>query len=58
MNYGDYAYIEAFPRRDVPVLPDANIARQAQIFEVWLRPLRTPEEDTWPSASPSTSSTS
>jgi zinc protease len=24
--------------------PDPNLARRAQIFEVWLRPLRTPEE--------------
>ncbi len=44
MNYGDYAYIEAFPRGMFQFFPDANIARRAQVFEVWLRPLRTPEE--------------
>jgi zinc protease len=44
MNYGDYAYIEAFPRGMFQFFPDANIARRAQLFEVWLRPLRTPEE--------------
>jgi zinc protease len=44
MNYGDYAYIEAFPRGMYQFFPDANIARRAQLFEIWLRPLRTPEE--------------
>jgi zinc protease len=44
MNYGDYAYIEAFPRGMFQFFPDANIARRAQLFEVWLRPLRTPED--------------
>ena len=44
MNYGDYAYIEAFPRGMYLFFPDANIARRAQLFEVWLRPLRTPED--------------
>jgi zinc protease len=40
MNYGDYAYIEAFPRGMFLTFPDPNIARQAQIFEVWIRPVR------------------
>lgn len=44
MNYGDYAYIEAFPRGMYQFFPDANIARRAQIFEVWLRPLRSNED--------------
>jgi zinc protease len=44
MNYGDYAYVEAFPRGMFQFFPDPNIARRAQLFEVWLRPLRTPEE--------------
>ncbi len=44
MNYGDYAYIEAFPRGMFQFFPDPNIARQAQLFEVWIRPLRSHEE--------------
>ena len=39
MNYGDYAYIEAFPRGMFAFFPDPNIARRAQIFEVWIRPV-------------------
>ena len=43
MNYGDYAYIEAFPRGMYQFFPDANRARRAQIFEMWIRPVR-PEQ--------------
>lgn len=43
MNYGDYAYIEAFPRGMYQFFPDPNLGRRAQVFEVWLRPLR-PEQ--------------
>jgi zinc protease len=39
MNYGDYVYIEAFPRGMFQMLPEANVARRAQIFEVWIRPV-------------------
>jgi len=39
MNYGDYAYIEAFPRAGSRFFPDPNVARRAQIFEVWIRPV-------------------
>ncbi len=39
MNYGDYAYIETFPRGMFQFFPDSNIARRAQIFEVWIRPV-------------------
>jgi zinc protease len=39
MNYGDYAYIEAFPRGMFQMLPSANVARRAQLFEVWIRPV-------------------
>jgi zinc protease len=39
MNYGDYAYIEAFPRGMYQFFPDPNIARRQQIFEVWIRPV-------------------
>jgi len=41
MNYGDYAYIEYFPHGMFQFQPDANLGRQQQIFQVWLRPLRT-----------------
>jgi zinc protease len=39
INYGNYAYIEAFPRGMFQFFPDPNIARQRQIFEVWIRPV-------------------
>ncbi|WP_440055391.1 M16 family metallopeptidase [Pseudoalteromonas sp. T1lg65] len=41
MNYGDYAYIEYFPRGSFQTKPDANLGRSEQIFQVWLRPLRS-----------------
>ncbi|MDX1498693.1 MAG: insulinase family protein [Woeseiaceae bacterium] len=40
MNYGDYAYIEYFPRGMFQFHPDTNLGRQQQIFQVWIRPLR------------------
>jgi zinc protease len=39
MNYGDYAYIEAFPRGMFQFFPDPNLARRAQLFEIWIRPV-------------------
>jgi zinc protease len=39
MNYGDYAYIEAFPRGMFQFFPDPNIARRGQVFEIWIRPV-------------------
>ena len=39
MNYGDYAYIEAFPRGMFQFFPDANRVRRSQIFEIWIRPV-------------------
>ncbi len=39
INYGDYAYIEAFPRGMFQFFPDPNIARTRQIFEIWIRPV-------------------
>jgi len=39
MNYGDYAYIEAFPRGMFGFFPSPNLGRQSQIFEVWIRPV-------------------
>ncbi len=44
MNYGDYAYVEAFPRGMFQFFPDPNLARRAQLFEVWIRPLRSQED--------------
>lgn len=41
MNYGDYAYIEYFPRGMFRNKPNANLGRSEQIFQVWLRPLRS-----------------
>ncbi len=39
MNYGDYAYNEAFPRGMFQFFPDPNLARRQQIFEIWIRPV-------------------
>ena len=39
MNYGDYAYIEAFPGGGFRFFPEPNVARRAQVFEVWIRPV-------------------
>ncbi|WP_242345701.1 M16 family metallopeptidase [Anaeromyxobacter terrae] len=39
MNYGDYAYVEAFPRGMFQFFPAPNVARRAQLFEVWIRPV-------------------
>ena len=39
INYGDYAYIEAFPRGMFQFFPDPNLARTHQIFEIWIRPV-------------------
>jgi zinc protease len=39
MNYGDYAYIEAFPRGMSQFFPDPNLVRHHQVFEIWIRPV-------------------
>lgn len=39
LNYGDYAYIEFFTNPGGQFFPNANIARRAQAFEVWIRPV-------------------
>lgn len=39
LNYGDYAYIEYFPRGMYLFRPDPNLARQQQIFQIWIRPV-------------------
>jgi zinc protease len=38
-NYGDYAYIEYFDRPGGHFFPSPNIARRAQVFELWIRPV-------------------
>ncbi|MCS7023765.1 MAG: insulinase family protein [Bryobacteraceae bacterium] len=40
LNYGDYAYLEYFPRGMYQFEPDPNLARQQQIFQVWIRPVQ------------------
>ena len=39
MNYGDYAYIEYFPRGMFLTQPEPNLGRRQQIFHVWVRPV-------------------
>jgi zinc protease len=39
MNYGDYAYLEAFPRGMFQFFPDGGLVRRAQLFEIWIRPV-------------------
>jgi zinc protease len=39
LNYGDYAYIEYFPRGMFQFQPDANLGREMQIFQIWIRPV-------------------
>ena len=41
MNYGDYAYIEYFPNGMFLTQPGTNYGRQQQIFQVWIRPVRS-----------------
>lgn len=39
LNYGDYAYVEYFPRGMFRTDPEPNLGRQQQIFQIWLRPV-------------------
>jgi zinc protease len=39
LNYGDYAYVEYFPRGMFEFEPDPNLGRQQQIFQIWIRPV-------------------
>ncbi len=41
LNYGDYAYVEYFPRGMFLFTPDPNLARQQQIFQIWIRPVES-----------------
>jgi zinc protease len=40
MNYGNYAYIEYFPFGGFLMQPNPNYARDNDLFQIWLRPLR------------------
>lgn len=42
LNYGDYAYIEYFPRGMFQFEPSPNLARSLQTFQVWIRPVEPP----------------
>jgi zinc protease len=42
LNYGDYAYLEYFPRGMFSFEPAPNIARHQQIFQIWIRPVEPP----------------
>lgn len=42
LNYGDYAYIEYFPRGMFRLEPEPNLARLSQIFQIWIRPVEPP----------------
>jgi zinc protease len=39
LNYGNYAYVEAYPRGGFRQLPPANVGRRRHAFEVWIRTL-------------------
>lgn len=39
LNYGDYAYVEYFPRGMFQFEPDPNLGRRQQIFQIWIRPV-------------------
>lgn len=39
LSYGAYAYLEAFPRGMFQLVPDPNLGRRAQLFEIWIRPV-------------------
>ncbi|WP_428267955.1 M16 family metallopeptidase [Haliangium sp.] len=39
LNYGDYAYVEAFPEGGFRQMPPTNVARRQQMFEIWIRTL-------------------
>src|ERR1700722_17524817 len=42
LNYGDYSYIEYFPRGMYQTEPTPNLARRYQIFQIWIRPVQPP----------------
>ncbi|HXS97051.1 MAG TPA: pitrilysin family protein [Candidatus Limnocylindrales bacterium] len=42
LNYGDYSYIEYFPRGMYQMEPSPNLARRYQMFQIWIRPVEPP----------------
>lgn len=42
LNYGDYDYIEYFPNGMFMFEASPNLARQQQIFQIWIRPVEVP----------------
>jgi len=42
LNYGDYAYIEYFPRGMFQFEPSPNLGRQYEAFQIWIRPVEPP----------------
>src|SRR5580700_3496066 len=40
LNYGDYSYIEYFPRGMYQMEPNPNLVRRYHIFQVWIRPVQ------------------
>ena len=42
LNYGDYAYLEYFPRGMYQFEPQPNLGRRQQIFQIWIRPVEPP----------------
>ncbi len=43
MNYGNYSYIEAFPRGYTTQNRPVNAMRRSNLFEVWIRPISLTE---------------
>jgi len=41
LNYGNYSYIEAFPRGGRRSMPPTGVGRSKQMFEVWIRTIAT-----------------
>ncbi|MCY2961637.1 MAG: pitrilysin family protein [Planctomycetota bacterium] len=41
LNYGNYSYIEAFPRGGRRSMPPTGVGRSKQMFEVWIRTIST-----------------
>ncbi|MGD8322306.1 MAG: insulinase family protein, partial [Gemmatimonadota bacterium] len=39
MNYGDYSYIEPFPRGYTTQERPVNYSRRSNLFEIWIRPI-------------------
>lgn len=41
LNYGNYSYVEAFPRGGRRSMPPTGVGRSKQLFEVWIRTIST-----------------